>query len=231
MKRMTSALVVVLLFVIADTGQADFTPPADLRPGDRYQLIFVSADTRDAYSHNLADYNQFVSQQAALNPSLPTDVTWSVVASASWQSARDNAPTYNNVPIYNTHGERVANGTTDLWDGTILTPVLYDQYGNQRALSPTWGDTVATGTDPNGNWIVHLCLGIGYTPMLGSYSASDWKWIDTGQFAYAGYSYPFYALSSPITVEVPEPSAFALLGMGAVGLLGFSWRGRTRTTA
>ena len=30
---------------------------------------------------------------------------------------------------------------------------------------------------------------------------------------------------------VPEPSAFALLGMGAVGLLGFAWRRRKRATA
>jgi hypothetical protein len=29
--------------------------------------------------------------------------------------------------------------------------------------------------------------------------------------------------------SVPEPSTVALLGMGAVGLLGFAWRRRKRT--
>jgi threonine dehydrogenase-like Zn-dependent dehydrogenase len=29
---------------------------------------------------------------------------------------------------------------------------------------------------------------------------------------------------------VPEPSTFVLLGMGAVGLLGFAWRRRKRAT-
>ena len=55
---------------------AGVIPPIGLVPGSQYQLIFVTADTRDATSSNIADYNAFVSAEAALNPSLPSGVTW-----------------------------------------------------------------------------------------------------------------------------------------------------------
>ena len=102
----------LMAFVVCALPAAELVaaviPPIGLAPGMQYQLIFVTRDGRDATSSNIADYNAFVTAQAALNPLLPL-TTWHAVASTVAVNAATNAPSLG-LPVYNTGGEEVAAG-------------------------------------------------------------------------------------------------------------------------
>ena len=105
--------IAIAIFLVAGFGpttqlSAEVILP-DLPEGSLYQLIFATAGQRDATSTEIANYNAFVTQQAALSSKLP-QATWYAVASTSAVDARDNAVTYTDVPIYNTRGELIAGG-------------------------------------------------------------------------------------------------------------------------
>ena len=74
----------------------------------------------------------------------------------------------------------------------------------------------------------------------GNWSSPLWSALDSGEFTlsvpvvagdtidfgvYGGYSYGNTPLEATITAA-PEPSTFALLGIGAISLLGYGWRKR-----
>src|SRR5262245_5574605 len=95
-KQLCIASLLILLSLATKSVAEVFQPPG-LNPGDTYQLIFVTAGSRDAQSPDIADYHAFVQAQAELNPSLTgtgMGVTYSAVASAyndANYGARDNA--------------------------------------------------------------------------------------------------------------------------------------------
>jgi hypothetical protein len=97
------------------------TVPAGLSPGDTYQLVFVTAGLTDALSTDIADYNNFVQTQAALNPTMTgTDsgVTYSAIGSTLAVDANDNALV--SAPVYLVDGSAlVATSFIDFWDGTL----------------------------------------------------------------------------------------------------------------
>jgi len=124
--------------------QATVIPPIGLAPGSQYQLIFVTAGTRDATSGHIADYNAFVSAEAALSPSLPIS-NWHAVASTLARNedgtfeeltyAVNNAP-WHGLPVYNTQGVLVRSADYSIYpDGLpdfsyqLLSPVGFDQFG------------------------------------------------------------------------------------------------------
>jgi hypothetical protein len=198
----------------------------NLPPGSQYQLLFVTADGRTATSTVLADYDLFVSQEAALNPSLPL-ATWHAIVSSITVDALDHAVTYTSIPLYNTHGELVANGTSDFWYPEHLAAINYDQYGILEPNAEPW-----TGTNPNGtanNPVGNITQDVRYA-WASSFQSADWIASDnSGNHENWG---SFYALSNPITVHVaPEPGTLvllltALLGFGAHRFL---WRRRAAT--
>jgi hypothetical protein len=200
-----------------------------LPAGSQYQLVFVTAGTRDATSSNISDYNAFVTQQAALGTSLPSGATWHAIGSTTAIDAIDNAPTYDTIPIYNTNGQLIASGKTDLWDGTVQNYINFDQYGNQATSSNRypWTGTLwnghAVSTNELGTTVGDMNSWYGWT---GNTGAGVGYWV---KYSYAATSYAgsFYALSSPITV--PEPSTIALLTTAAASLLFTVWRRRKRS--
>jgi hypothetical protein len=229
---------IILLMQGANLARGDLIiPPSDLSPGDLYQLIFVTAGTRNAASDVIAEYNTFVTQQAAaLNPHVPVGTTWFAVAStydvasASETNARDNAAAYPDIPIYNTHGQRVANGYADLWDGFLQNPIKYDQFGT--ALPDDTIVWTGSKTDGKAKYLYGTLDGpLGsldpnnpddhYT-VFGSSTSIIGKWINRGSLVDFFEEHSFYGLSSEVTVKItPEPGALVMLGMGAVVLLCF----------
>jgi hypothetical protein len=206
-------------------------PPVGLAPGSQYQLIFVTADTRRADSADIGSYNSFVTAEAGLNPSLPQGVTWNAVASSLTgpTEAILNAPSgvfVGNIPVYNTMGREVSDGSGygiyGPLSGTgapLLNPVGFDQFGS---LSTAGGlfNLVWTGSLDNGRGDTYL-LGAS-EGMTGNPFEVGTGWLKTGNQRNRDEVYPLYALSSPITVPVPEPSSLILLAIGALCMAGMA---------
>jgi hypothetical protein len=212
------AAISVLLFWLAAVLAAPSLVSANviyptLPPGSEYQLIFVTSGARDAMSKNIADYNAFVTAQAALNPSLPAGVTWSAVASTAAVAARDNAVNPPGVPVYNTAGMLLCSGTSSLYNTSLL--LALPDYDENGALNPAavWTGSGYYGTIDGG-------LGNGVAGMESTVvgfpdSLSNWL---SGSVATPDFDLGLYGLSSPITVPAPEPSTLALLVPGLVAL-------------
>ncbi len=208
-------------------------PPIGLSPGSPYQLIFVTADTTQATSSNIADYNSFVQTEALASLS-------SVVQSASWaaivstadvgsSSASVNAFSDGTYPVYNTAGQLVepAGGGGLYGPPAVLLQNLpdYDQNGNLD-VSTAWSGTSVFGRLVPGNTYL---MGQA-APIVGvdNLNSDVGQWIDNFATEPNSNSYPIYALSAPIMSPVPEPGTLILFAIGAIGLFAAA-RGTART--
>lgn len=215
-----------------------------LPAGTQYELAFVTSGTRDATSGSFGDYNTFVTQQAALSSSLPTGVAWHAIVSTSGHSATvaslpinavDNAPSTPSIPVYNTHGELVANASTPLYSGSLLHAIDYNQSGGINGNIYVWTGSNSTGTART-DLSTPGALGFSYVYPYITYPAYGYAFYQDGQYWLDARSngtpsttqFSFYALSSPLTAT-PEPSTVALLATGAATLMFVAWRRRKRS--
>ncbi len=205
----------LLVLVSSSVAFADIViRPPGLNDGDQYRLVFVTSGTRDAQSSNIADYNSFVTAQAATSVDLVSlNTSWNAIGSTSTADARDNTgtnPLAVGVPIYRLDGTLVAANNASFWGGSLAAPIRFNQSGGQESAS------VFTGTGPDGtsNGIFQLgtadaqqLVYVGDPDSVGSpWTALAWS--------SPGANRGFYAMSGVITVTaVPEPSSFILLGV------------------
>lgn len=141
----------LLAFAIPLLAYAGFIPP-NLPAGSEYELAFVTRDTRNATSWNIADYNSFVTTEAAQNSNLPSGVTWHAIASTignidnglGQADANQNAPFTPSIPVYNTVGQLVADAATPLYSaaGILINPIDCDQFGNAFATGVWTGSNI-----------------------------------------------------------------------------------------
>lgn len=215
--RLLAALAVALVLAAPAESLAapiPITVPTSLNPGDQYRLVFVTRESRDSTSLNIADYNAFVTTQANAVPELAAlGATWTAIASTSTVDARDNTNTNPNtavgVPIFNLNELLVANDNADLWDDTLANPVLYDENAFPFSV------IVVTGTNVSGQAAIPLGGGAG-SATAGQAALADFGWINAGTRPRTEAN-SFYGLSSTLTV-IPEPGTAALLMLGLVGL-------------
>ena len=211
-----SIAVLFLLTVPAAQLKATVVLPIGLAPGSQYELIFTTSDGTPATSSNIADYNAFVSNEAALGApfGLPSGLTWAAVGSTTTIDAFDNAPSVN-TPVYNTQGQLVA--ASSIYTGSLLTPVLYDQHGVIPTYNLTWTGSVSSGQADGG-----FELGASSMVETGFRLETNGRWLDDSPVENHSTSriiLAMYALSSPISVPTPEPATITLLG-SALLLLG-----------
>jgi hypothetical protein len=189
----------------------------NLPPGSQYQIIFATSDQIAATSGSISTYNTLATTDAApLNSLLPAGVTWSAVGSTLTTAASANAPSLSNIPIYNTHGIEVSAG--NLYSGSLLAPVNYDENGNGPPITLIWTGATSAG-------------GISGSPLgsadaeFGNSNQSGSGWITGSNNTPSSIAWPIYALSSPITV-VPEPGTISLVAAALAGFGGIFIRRR-----
>lgn len=195
--------------------------PAGLNPGDSYHLAFITDGKRDATSTNIADYNVFVTGEAALNPGLTgttMGVQWFAMGSTADVDARDNAVV--SAPVYLLDGStKIADSFTDIWDGTIDNQFVKTQFV-VNALSPfPW-----TGSTPAGIQFGTSPLGSS-NPPDGNAGQTNGGWMQWNSTP-SDELHRMYALSELLTApsSVPEPSTFIFATLSLLGFGLFGWR-------
>jgi hypothetical protein len=130
-----------------------------------------------------------------------------------------------------------------LYGGTLYNPIDYDQYGNVIQARPGYDSpNVWTGLtydglpDNNDPYFGNAVLGSPSGWIVdGAPSSTKWNWNGEMDFGWLCGQWqserdPFsqqpclaclFALSAPITVSAPEPTAFTLLVTALLGFIGF----------
>jgi hypothetical protein len=202
-------LVVATILSGAAVGQVVLPTNANLAPGSQYQIAFVTADTIDGSSGNETPYINFAMAEAApLNAILPTGTTWTAITSAGGGNASSFAPTYTNVPIYNTAGAEVSiGGNANFYGAALQNPIDYTQSGT-LLITDVW-----TGSQTNGTAEAPYSLGTGVEPNSTESTATARTWISVPPDGdYYGYTTQLsvFVLSSRITV------VGATVGLGSI---------------
>jgi len=230
--------------ILGGAAMADAILPTGLAPGSQYQILFVTTNGTTATSSNIADYNSFVTQEANHNLTLQSlGATWTAVASTATINANQASNT-TNIPIYDTQGNLLEPNFPSLFTDTSFLGPEYDQQGNCPWTPGAWqGETVWTGSWLDGTAQGFYMGGMGY-PGYGynvqvGYDGRQVQggipcWIcersgaGWGETEPTTYTNPLYAISSPITVPVPEPGTLTLLVSELLGLAGAVYLRRRR---
>jgi hypothetical protein len=220
-----------ILLLLSVTTEAAIVVPGDLYSGDAYHVVFItSAYTQgepDVLRPSLNEYDAHI-KSAAANAGIDNNIDWAAVVSVYGVNAKDHVATLfsdlNNVPIYNQGGLRVANSWMDLWDGSVLNPVQYNEFGLIQGAHQAW-----TGTAEDGTALDPLDSPSPFAT-VGAMWAADGRWINLGPEPKEDrFTAGFYGISSQLTVvsSVPVPAALWLFATALIGLFGIKARRKT----
>ena len=208
-------------------GHVEYVPldwslkPADIGPGERFRLIFLSSTKRNAASSDIETYNTFVQNQAAAGHANIQDHAsrFKVVGCTQAVDARDNTGTNTNgsgVPIYWVGGNKVADSDADFYDGSWDDEANdRNELGNDAHDTSQTANYPFTGCDHDGTELITFeSRGLGTSEVrVGRPNETA---IDRGPISSTRNSdneHPFYALS-PV-FQVPSMNASRLSPTGA----------------
>ncbi|APW63263.1 hypothetical protein [Paludisphaera borealis] len=192
------------VFGVGLSAQADtILLPADLKPGQTFQVAFVTNGTLTAESSDIAVYNNFVTLAAAaagLDVINGQPVTWTAIISTATVNARDNAPQI--APVYDVDSLLITAVPGGLWNTTskfLNNPINTTESGNQLL----WG-YVGTGSNASGVSSPGPTFGSAAPLMAqGDLTSIFPSWL-ANAYLFPGTTYHLYALSSPITIREPN---------------------------
>ena len=222
MSKVVFALALSYAISAGSFSLADLVHPTGLNIGDMYHYAFLTEGMINAESTDIANYNAFVQSEAA-RPGAITEtfgITWNVIGSTATVHARDNAVVQ--APVYLVNGTtKIADGFTDMWDGSIDNPLNLTQFGAVRNTFAFTGSTSA------GLSLINNQLGTTGDVGTATTSAVNGQWIQSLELPTI-IPREFYGLSEVQTVPVPEPGSLILMSFVAIGLTGFDRRRRKR---
>jgi hypothetical protein len=179
--------------------------------GDQYRLVFITSQTTNATSPDIATYNTFVQGVANSSTTFPDlgNATWKIVASTLAVDARDNTGTNpgveTGVPVFLMDGTTVfANDNTDLWNGANVA-VQFDENGDilseDRAFTGSNNNGTALGTTGD------TALGVDSTPPdvsgVGTGRSDNTGWMRNFKAGWTAQNSVF-AMSEKLTIVDPN---------------------------
>jgi hypothetical protein len=184
---------IVLFSQTALAAPVTLVPP-DLNPGDTYHLIFVTSQTHDSLSLNIADYDDFVQAVANTAGGGLEAIRWMVIGSTPTVNAIDHIGVAG--PVYRLDGVRIANDLNDLFDDSLAASPNVNELGNP----PATPYRVVTGTNSNGIASVNS-LGTANV-RIGTPFSNIGTWLSMGTVP-GNFSEKFYAISELLQVPLP----------------------------
>ncbi|WP_457666669.1 prealbumin-like fold domain-containing protein [Thiolapillus sp.] len=195
-------LATMLLGSLLSSAHARPYEPPTLTNGEQYQLAFLTRSLRRGDEKSVDAYNQFVQQEAALNPTLTgTDVgvLWkAVVSSVDGTDAKDNAPVTH--PVYRLDGQRIDDGQHPFYSRNHQNDINVDQFGTLRNATV---EDVWSGSNNDGTGTVYpgldARLGSNTTVQVGRTNQGPQWWLHFNRVMHLAYR-SLYALS-PVLVK------------------------------
>lgn len=204
--------------------------PAGLVPGDKFYAVFVTTSKLsspgaatsiavDAHVNTDAD-------SSSVNGTNDPSITWQAMYAHNDGTTKSTSlfSADTGAPIYNLDGVKVADNVTDMFDGTINSPINIAADGTSMVV------TVGTGLTTSGAPTLNtfgMSFGTGISNGVSNLATSDW--ID-GNIITTGVPISVYAVSPILTVpglaptstvkSVPASSALSLTLLG--GLIGLA---------
>ncbi|MGA2271409.1 MAG: PEP-CTERM sorting domain-containing protein [Bryobacteraceae bacterium] len=199
-----------------------YTAPPSLAPGSPYRLAFVTDGTYEAISSNIGDYNNDVAAEAALSALSALGTTWKVIGSTASVSAISNIGSDPGVPIYDLHGNLVADDATTSPGGLfagepLLSPIAFTPTG--ASLSSI---AVSTGTHPDGTPHATAELGSSYSIVIyGMITTWAGGWIERDIISTQTPAH-LYGISDVLEAPaaVPEPTTSMMLPLAGALMIG-----------
>jgi hypothetical protein len=206
-------LLSALTVFLANTASAAGLPA----PGSEYHLLFATENlmrttTSTLYPPDSGRFNGIVAADwqvtsAAFDASLPNMFPWDgvstiyhAIVSISGDNARDRLSVTG--PVYNLHGDELATGHADLFDGFIATPVAYDEYGSLiTSNTDVWTGCSSVGVSAGqscGSW---NNVSSGVTGSLGSAQDTN-SWLSIGSGKPCNLGSRLYGLSPALTAPL-----------------------------
>jgi len=193
----------------------------NLPAGSKYQIAFETAGMIGGQSKSVDAYNAFVVGEAAAGQ-LPQAESWRAWVSTSNKNAKDNAPFYLDVPIYNTRGQLVAANSQEFFYPIHKASIGYNQFGLREDR------LVYTGSSYNGIAAGgEGAMGAGSSVVTGSpWSTATSGWVSSNTDYYGLSSLSCYAVSPVFTVSGNAVAPSAPSGVAVAsgnGLVALSW--------
>jgi hypothetical protein len=222
------SLAVAAAALTATSHAGVITVPPGLSVGSQFRLAFVTADTTNGNSTDIATYNSFVSNEANMN-ALLASISWSAIGTTDTVNAISNIGADTGIPVYNLGGNLVVTTTALLFNGLSTAyshPINVNQFGNTVDPNTTvWTGTGDGGIKPPGST---NALG-DLTPNIGTASSTGFGAYAAGNSFHTN-NWGMYAISAVLTVPaaVPEPGSMCLIALGGIALVAARGKFRAR---